>query len=139
MELVRKEVIPYQWNALNDKVEGAEPSFCMRNFRIAAGITAKRKDPPYKEKIWPTDVFQPLPEDPDHLEERFYGFLFLDSAYFGASVRLCSCGKRRFYGFAANSAVYFENCESADCRFNIYDIVLEDQKFAGLGNHTWVK
>ena len=63
----------------------------------------------------------------------------LDSAYFGAFVRLCSCGKRRFYGPAANSAVYFENCESANCRFNIYDIVLEDQEFAGLGNRTWVK
>ena len=25
MELVRTEVIPYQWNALNDKVEGASP------------------------------------------------------------------------------------------------------------------
>ena len=24
MELVRKEVIPYQWDALNDRVEGAE-------------------------------------------------------------------------------------------------------------------
>ena len=26
MELVRKEVIPYQWDALNDKVEGAAPA-----------------------------------------------------------------------------------------------------------------
>ena len=31
MELVRTEVIPYQWNALNDNVPGAAPSFCMRN------------------------------------------------------------------------------------------------------------
>ena len=29
-ELVRKEVIPYQWEALNDRVPGAAPSFCMR-------------------------------------------------------------------------------------------------------------
>lgn len=36
--LVTKEIIPYQWKALNDKVEGAEPSYCMRNFRVAAGI-----------------------------------------------------------------------------------------------------
>lgn len=27
MELVRKEVIPYQWAALNDQVEGAAPAF----------------------------------------------------------------------------------------------------------------
>lgn len=35
MELVRKEVIPYQWRILNDQVEGAAPSFCMRNFEVA--------------------------------------------------------------------------------------------------------
>lgn len=36
-EVIRKEAIPYQWKALNDQIEGAEPSYCMRNFRIAAG------------------------------------------------------------------------------------------------------
>ena len=36
-DLVRTQVIPYQWEALNDRVPGAEPSYCMRNFRIAAG------------------------------------------------------------------------------------------------------
>lgn len=38
MELVRKVVIPYQWEALNDRVPGAEPSHALRNFRIAAGL-----------------------------------------------------------------------------------------------------
>ena len=38
MELVRKHVIPYQWEALNDRIENAEPSHCIRNFRIAAGL-----------------------------------------------------------------------------------------------------
>lgn len=37
MQLVRDEVIPYQWEALNDHVEGASPSHALRNFRIAAG------------------------------------------------------------------------------------------------------
>lgn len=37
MELVRLKVIPYQWEALNDRIEGAEPSYCLRNFRVAAG------------------------------------------------------------------------------------------------------
>ena len=32
-----REGIPYQWRALNDQVPDAEPSYCMRNFRIAAG------------------------------------------------------------------------------------------------------
>ncbi len=36
-ETVRREAIPYQWQALNDQIEGAAPSYCMRNFRIAAG------------------------------------------------------------------------------------------------------
>ncbi len=35
--LVRDEVIPYQWDALNDRIEGAAPSRAIRNFRIAAG------------------------------------------------------------------------------------------------------
>ncbi|NBD27251.1 glycoside hydrolase family 127 protein [Paenibacillus glycinis] len=37
-ELVRQTVIPYQWEALNDRIEGAAPSFAIRNFRIAAGL-----------------------------------------------------------------------------------------------------
>lgn len=37
-DLVRRTVIPYQWEALNDRIEGAEPSYAIRNFRIAAGL-----------------------------------------------------------------------------------------------------
>ena len=37
-ETVTREGIPYQWKALNDQLDAdAEPSRCMRNFRIAAG------------------------------------------------------------------------------------------------------
>ena len=36
-DTVIREGIPYQWRALNDEVKDAEPSHCMRNFRIAAG------------------------------------------------------------------------------------------------------
>lgn len=82
MELVRTEVIPYQWNALNDEVEGAAPSFCMRNFKIAAKITRERtlQGAGYSEKKFPTDIFEPLPKG--DLEERFYGFLFQDSDFY---------------------------------------------------------
>lgn len=38
MELVRNHVIPYQWEALNDRIEGAEKSYCIQNFRRAAGL-----------------------------------------------------------------------------------------------------
>ncbi|UJF34521.1 glycoside hydrolase family 127 protein [Paenibacillus hexagrammi] len=36
--LVRETVIPYQWDALNDRIEDAAPSYAIRNFRIAAGL-----------------------------------------------------------------------------------------------------
>ncbi|GHT96972.1 hypothetical protein FACS1894142_0180 [Spirochaetia bacterium] len=38
MELIRKEVLPYQWEALNDRLPGAEPSYAMYNFRVASGL-----------------------------------------------------------------------------------------------------
>ncbi len=37
IRLVREVVVPYQWDALNDRVPGAEPSHAIRNFKIAAG------------------------------------------------------------------------------------------------------
>lgn len=40
-ELVRTQVIPYQWNALNDNVPGAAPSYCMHNFKAAAAQNAE--------------------------------------------------------------------------------------------------
>lgn len=35
--LIRRRVLPYQWEILNDRVEGAEPSYCIHNLRVAAG------------------------------------------------------------------------------------------------------
>jgi len=39
MDRIRTKVIPYQWEALNDRINGAEPSYCMRNFKLAAELT----------------------------------------------------------------------------------------------------
>lgn len=36
IELVRDVIIPYQWDILNDKLEGVETSHCIQNFKIAA-------------------------------------------------------------------------------------------------------
>jgi uncharacterized protein len=36
--LVRDTVLPYQWEALNDRIPEAAPSHAIRNFRIAAGL-----------------------------------------------------------------------------------------------------
>lgn len=38
IRLVQDVVIPYQWEALNDRVTDAEPSHSIRNFKIAAGL-----------------------------------------------------------------------------------------------------
>jgi len=83
MELVRKEVIPYQWEALNDRIEGATPSYCMRNFKVAAKLTRERsKEGDLAKKIiYPTDRWESLPEDKEHMEDRFYGWYFQDSDF----------------------------------------------------------
>ncbi len=82
MELVRTEVIPYQWNALNDNVPGAAPSFCMKNYKLAADLNARKKaDPSYEQPVWTTSVFNLVPEDINNREERFYGFLFQDTDF----------------------------------------------------------
>lgn len=44
METVRTQMIPYQWQALNDLVPGAEPSRCIRNFRLAAKVLEHGKE-----------------------------------------------------------------------------------------------
>lgn len=38
IELVRKVVIPYQWEVLNDRVPGADKSHAIKNLEIAAGM-----------------------------------------------------------------------------------------------------
>lgn len=37
---VRKVLLPYQWDVLNDRIPNAEKSHCIENFRIAAGLSA---------------------------------------------------------------------------------------------------
>ena len=83
MDLVRREVIPYQWEALNDRVEGAAPSFCMRNFRVAGKLNREKKEKgtAFEEPKYTFRGFEALPEDPEHLEDQFYGFVFQDSDF----------------------------------------------------------
>ncbi len=37
VHLVKDVIIPYQWDILNDRLEGVETSHCIENFKIAAG------------------------------------------------------------------------------------------------------
>ena len=84
MELVRTEVIPYQWAALNDQVEGAAPSFCMHNFKTAGKLNKEKKElgTAFKEPVYTFRGFEALPEDPKHLDDKFYGFVFQDSDFY---------------------------------------------------------
>lgn len=82
-ETVRREVIPYQWEALNDRVKGAEPSFCMHNFRAAARLMERKAQPGFTEPGYIFRGFQVLPEDRDHPDpDKFYGFVFQDSDFY---------------------------------------------------------
>ncbi len=83
MELVRKEVIPYQWEILNDRIENAAPSFCMRNFEVAGRLMKEKKEKGRKfvEPKYTFRGFESLPEDRNHLEDKFYGFVFQDSDF----------------------------------------------------------
>lgn len=83
MELVRNRVIPYQWEILNDRVEGASPSFCMRNFKIAGKLVneKRKKGASFKAPAFTFRGFEALPEDMEHLEDKFYGFVFQDSDF----------------------------------------------------------
>lgn len=84
MELVRTEVIPYQWAALNDQVEGAAPSFCMHNFKAAGKLNKEKKElgTAFEEPVYTFRGFEALPEDPKHLDDKFYGFVFQDSDFY---------------------------------------------------------
>lgn len=82
IELVRDTVIPYQWEALNDRVPDAQPSYCMRNFEVAGRINrrmAEKAD--YVKPVYTTNGFCVWPDDPEKPEEKFYGFVFQDSDF----------------------------------------------------------
>ena len=84
MELVRKEMIPFQWKALNDQLEEAPPSFCMHNFKVAGKRSEERKrqGKAFKEPAYTDRGFEMLPEDRKELKEEFYGYVFQDSDFY---------------------------------------------------------
>lgn len=83
-ELVRREVIPYQWEALNDRVPGAAPSYCMHNFRAAGILAQKRRElgEKFQEPKYIERGFEVLPENQDNPDlDKFYGFVFQDTDF----------------------------------------------------------
>lgn len=82
-ELVRTQMIPYQWNALNDRIKGVTPSFCMHNFRAAARQKSlARTEKSFSPPKYTFRGFETLPEDPENPDpDKFYGFVFQDSDF----------------------------------------------------------
>lgn len=74
METARTKVIPYQWEAFNDRIAGAEPSYCMHNFKAAARVTQQRLHGAQKDES--TDVHNGTSG-----EDTFYGCVFQDSDF----------------------------------------------------------
>lgn len=76
IELVRKEVIPYQYEALHDRVDGAEKSYCIENFKKAAkavkAIMTGKELPVYPADKW---CYDEMNCDPN----AFHGWVFQDS------------------------------------------------------------
>lgn len=75
-ELVRNEVIPYQSKALDDGIDGAEPSRCKENFRKAAKALRLRKSG-VKTPVYPTDKWHYT--DKNSEAGAFKGWVFQDS------------------------------------------------------------
>ena len=83
-EVVRTRILPYQWNALNDRIPDAAPSYCMHNFRAAAALSKKRRSQGenYEAPVYTFRGFEALPEDPRKPDpDKFYGFVFQDSDF----------------------------------------------------------
>ncbi len=79
-ELVRREVIPYQWEALNDCVPGASPSFAIHNFLAAKALRERSREPGFRPPVFGNVPFNVLPDDPEHPDpDSFYGFVFQDT------------------------------------------------------------
>lgn len=76
LELVRKEVIPYQYEALHDRIDGAEKSYCVENF-IKAGKAAEAIRNGDNLPVYPADKWCYDENNSD--KNAFHGWVFQDS------------------------------------------------------------
>ncbi len=80
IDLVRDTVIPYQWDALNDRIPGAVPGWWMHNMRAAARAVAARKDDSSApSRPQPDRIVVEGPDPADADPDAFYGWVFQDS------------------------------------------------------------
>lgn len=76
IELVRDEVIPYQYEALNDRIDGAAKSYCINNF-VKAGKIAKDISNGIIPPVYPEDKWEYTDDNCD--KNSFHGWVFQDS------------------------------------------------------------
>ncbi len=76
IELVRTEVLPYQYEALHDRVQGAEKSYCIENFE-KAGAVVQKLNAGECVPAFPVDKWQYTDENCP--PEAFHGWVFQDS------------------------------------------------------------
>lgn len=136
-ELIAAEVIPYQWNALNDNILNAEKSFCIRNFKLAAGIINKRKSG-INTPVYPTDKWLYTPENSD--KNSFMGWVFQDSDLFKWIEAAAFCienSKNTQLEALADSAVdIICNAQEESGYINtLYTINNPENKFTNLKDH----
>ena len=108
-DLVTDVMMPYQWDALNDRIPGAEKSHAIENIKIAAGVS--RGD--------------------------FYGRLFQDSDFAKWLEALGYClqkGDLREFEARADEVIgYIEKAQQPDGYFNTYfQLTAPERKFTNL-------
>ena len=80
MDLIRTAVIPYQWDALNDRIPDAAPSWWAHNMRAAARAVAAKKAGGGYTPAQRNCGFTVYPEEGTApRDDSFYGFVFQDS------------------------------------------------------------
>ena len=80
INLIRTAVLPYQWEALHDRVPDAAPSWWAHNMRAAARAVAAKKAGGLFLPAHHSERMETLPEEGKKpLEDAFYGFVFQDS------------------------------------------------------------
>lgn len=102
--LVKDEILPYQWEAMNDRIAGAAKSHCIENFRIAAG----------------------------ECEGDFYGAVFQDSDLAkwleAVSYTLAEFPDEKLGRLAEDMIDLIERAQLADGYFNTYFILKEPKR-----------
>ena len=73
---ISRSVIPYQYEALNDRIENAEKSYCIENFKKASRAVEARKNGEALP-VYPTDKWHY--DDNNANENAFHGWVFQDS------------------------------------------------------------